>query len=423
METLKIIIIGLLIVSCTPKNDTKKIVTSKKEVQLETSKIVTDTLFNAMGAYFYSDKNNNIFLNWSEEIDTSKTNVLKYKMFDKKNNQFGRTITVGTSKGMQAHHESMAKIAKTKDGTTYAIFRILTPNTKNRFAGSIFYSISVDDGKNWSPKRKLVNTEASLSQSFYDVALLPDGELGLCWLDSRKQEKDKDGSTLYFAKTKGDSGFYDEKPIAGSTCQCCRTDLFVDESNEIHIAFRNITEGSIRDMYRVGSIDNGLTFTSPVVMGNDNWKIDGCPHTGPSFANNSKDLAVAWFTGATSGIGIFFKKLSNDVSPYDEKTLISTIGRHPQMIGLPNGNFYIVYEEFYKVDDQSYSHIMLHTMNSDGTELKKKISKPRTINDHAIISKIDNDKLLVAWANKDHKKSKIEYIVIDCSTDLVNSEI
>jgi len=415
MKILKIIIIGLLIVSCTDKNETNKIKSAKAGLQVEISKAVTDTISNATGAYLNLDKENNIFLNWSEEIDTSKIYVLKYKMFDKKSNQFGKTITVNSSEGMQSHHESMAKIAKTKEGVTYAIFRIITPNSKEIFAGSIFYAISKDNGKSWSKKRKLVNVEGSRSQSFYDVTLLPDGELGLCWLDSRKLEKNKDGSTLYFAKTRGDLGFFDEKSIAGSTCQCCRTDIFVDENNKINIAYRNITEGSIRDMYRVVSADDGITFSDSKRMGIDNWKIDGCPHTGPSFADNSQDLAVAWFTGADSGIGIFFKKLTSEVSIYNEKTLLTSVGSHPQMVALSNGNFYIVYEEFYKLKNKFLSNIVLHVVNSDGTEIKKIISNPNTSNNHAVISKLNGNKLLVAWVNMNNMKSNIVYTIVDCS--------
>ncbi len=143
---------------------------------------------------------------------------------------------VDPSIGMQAHHESMAKVIRNGNGTLYAIYRFKTATPKNKYAGSIFYSISIDNGKTWSEKRKLVEDESSLSQSFFDVALLPDGELGLSWLDNRKVEKDKDGSSLYFAKTEGNLGFVNEKPIAGSTCQCCRTDIFVFENTiNVHI--------------------------------------------------------------------------------------------------------------------------------------------------------------------------------------------
>jgi len=401
MKILKILLISVLIISCEQKAPIEKL------VRVDTPTIVTETSYNAMGAYFSADSHGNLILSWSEEIDSLKTNVLKFKIFNVTTNKFSEAITVAPSTGMQAHHESMAKVAMSSEGILYAVFRIEDKNPKRRFAGSVYYSISEDQGENWSVKRKLVEEKGAVSQSFYDIELLPDGELGLCWLDSRKLEKDKDGSTLYFAKSSSNLGFVNEKPIAGSTCQCCRTDIFVGINNTINVAFRNITEGSIRDMYRTASTDNGETFSSPVPMGKDNWKIDGCPHTGPSFADNSKELAVTWFTGADSGMGIFFKKLTDEISIYEDKTLITTVGRHPQMKALPNGDYYIVYEDFYKVENLILNNIVFHTIKSDGTETKKVLSSYNTKNDHAVLHKISNNELLIAWVTYVNNSSKI----------------
>ncbi|WP_456422013.1 exo-alpha-sialidase [Lutibacter sp.] len=401
MKILRFIVISVLTISCVQKEPIEKL------VKIDTPTIVTETSYNAMGPYFNSDSQGNIILSWTEEIDTLKTNILKFKIFDGLSKKFGKTITVTPSEGMQSHQESMAKVAKNSKGILYAVFRIEDKNSKRRFAGSIYYSISEDGGNSWSEKRKLVNDVESASQSFYDIALLPDGELGICWLDSRKIEKDKDGSTLYFAKSNSNLGFVDEKPIAGSTCQCCRTDIYVSTNNNINIAFRNIAEGSIRDMYRTVSQDNGKTFSNPEPMGKDNWKIDGCPHTGPSFADNSKELAVTWFTGANSGIGIFFKKLTGEISIYENKMLITTVGRHPQMEALSNGNYYIVYEDYYKVGDQTYNNIVLHTIKENGTHTREVISSYNTKNDHAVLKKSNDNELLIAWVTYVGKSSKI----------------
>jgi len=410
-----IFLIGFILTSCT-KNDKKSLLKEpvKKQLDFQEPKILSDTLVNAMGAYFFNDGKDNILLNWTEEIDTSRVFILKYRNFDKRTKQFGETITVLPSKGMQSHHESMAKIAINKDGVMYAVFRVENKSSKRRFAGNIYYSISIDNGENWSEKIKLVTDKESKSQSFFDVIILPDGELGLSWLDSRKLEKDKDGSTLYFTKSKEDQGFVIEKPVAGSTCQCCRTDIFVDSAGKINIAFRNLSENSIRDMYRVVSADIGKTFSEPKKMGKDNWKIDGCPHTGPSLADNGMDISVVWFTGADSGTGIFFKNLYDEEPVYEIKKLISNVGSHPQMTALPNGNFFIVYEEFYKVKMTFLSNIVLQIVDAKGNEIKRKIiSKPNSINDHAVITTIENNALTVAWVTKENKKTKIEYTIVN----------
>jgi len=412
---IKILLLSFFITSCTnnvKKSDLKESV--KKQLNVMKPEVLSDTLVNSMGAYFFSDGKNNTLLNWTEEIDTSRIFILKYRKFNKKTKQFGETITVLPSKGMQSHHESMAKIAINKDGIMYAVFRVENKNSKRRFAGDIYFSISKDSGKTWSKRKKLVTDKSSKSQSFFDITLLSDGELGISWLDSRKLIKDKDGSSLYFAKTNGDKGFVGEKPVAGPTCQCCRTDIFVDSSGKINIAFRNLSDDSIRDMYRVVSDDNGETFSEPKKMGVDNWKIDGCPHTGPSLADNGKEISVVWFTGADSGTGIFFKNLNDEISIYEKKKLISNVGSHPQMTAQPNGNFFIVYEEFFKVKMAFLSNIVLHVVDNEGNEIERKIiSNSNSSNDHAVITNLDNNDIIIAWTNKKNKKTNIEYTIVN----------
>ncbi len=408
MKAKLIFLVGLLsIISC--ESILKEKITGKIGVE----EVLNDTTFSAMGAYFSPNVKNEIILSWTEEIDTSFTNILKYKIFDTKTKSFGETKEVKSSIGIQSHEESMAKIAKTSNGIMYAVFRYKTPTPKNRFAGSVFYSISSDDGTTWSEKKKLVTAETSQSQSFYDIALLPNGELGMCWLDNRKLIKNKGGSTLYFAHSYGNEGFVNEKPIAGSTCQCCRTDMFISGKNQINVAYRNIMNDSIRDMFVTKSLDNGKSFSKPVRMGKDDWKIFGCPHTGPSLAYNGVDLAVAWYTGAESGRGLFFKNLNDEIGFLKNKNLISPTGLHPQMTALNNGNYYLVYEDFYTENNQTYSDIILNTISADGEQNKISITKKHTFNDHAVISNVDNNYLLLAWVNKVEGKSKIVYKLIN----------
>ena len=397
MKTFKLIQFLLLIIPFVNVNG----------AQIDSIIPVSNATYSAMGAFFSSGNENAIILNWTEEIDSMKTNVLKYRVFDSKTSRFSKEFVIPSSKGMQSHHESMPKIAKTESGVIYAIFRFATSNPKSRFAGSIYYAISNDDGASWSQKIKLVKDINAVSQSFYDIVLLPDGELGLTWLDSRKVNKDKGGSTLYFAKTNQGKGFESQKSIASYTCQCCRTDIYVDNDKKIHIAFRNIAGESIRDMYQVESIDNGFSFTQSKRLGEDNWKIEGCPHTGPSLGSNSEEVSVTWYTGAESGSGIFHKKLSGEVLFLEDKQLISESGKHPQMVSAENGDVHIVYEDYYTVEDISYSSIVLHTTEANGTKYKEEISVSKTNNSHAVLTKLDEFTIIVAWTISDQNLSNV----------------
>jgi len=367
---------------------------------------------NGNGVFVTKDNQNSIVLNWTEAVSDGQF-VMKYLELDPYGNRKNSIKTIPTTVGTQSHAESMPKIIKTAKGVVYAVFRIKAQNPKNRFGGHIYYTLSKDNGKTWVEKQKLVQIKNARSQSFYDVALLPDGEVGISWLDSRKISGDKEGSTLYFAKSKGSKGFVGQKPLVGSTCQCCRTELFVNSRSEIYVAFRNITKGSIRDMFQVNSSDNGLTFSLPKRIGKDNWKINGCPHTGPSLASDASKTAAVWFTGAISGSGIYFKKLSDEMTFLGKKKPLTSTGRHPQMAALPNGDFCVVYEDSYTVKEKVFERIVLHVVKNDGSEIKKIISESNTKNDHAVITITKEGKLLVSWVKREEGKSKNLYTVLD----------
>lgn len=97
-----------------------------------------------------------------------------------------------------------------------------------------------------SPKT-LVTDTAGYDQRYYDIALLPNGEAGIIWLDNRKTVT-KEGPGLYFATTNGKNGFENARLISQLCCQCCRTDLFVDKKENVHVLYRGIIQDSIRDI-------------------------------------------------------------------------------------------------------------------------------------------------------------------------------
>ncbi|HTF30199.1 MAG TPA: sialidase family protein, partial [Flavitalea sp.] len=203
---------------------------------------------------------------------------------------------IPNSGNIQPHGENLPKILFKPSGEILALWGAANPNQNNKYSGLVYYVQSFDDGKSWTIPRKLVNDTASYDQRYYDVALLRNGEAGIIWLDNRKTTS-SEGSGLYFASTEGRNGFLHDRLISQPCCQCCRTDLFVDNKGFIHTLYRGIIQDSIRDMVHSVSKDGGKAFAKPVRISDDNWVINGCPHTGPSMTETNTGLAFAWFTG------------------------------------------------------------------------------------------------------------------------------
>ncbi len=420
MKSIKLVLILFVMVLYSCNKETLQTSSKKNNKNKEATKIfnkLTNPKLKSEGAYFFNG-NNEIIVNWTETHKEPNSNLLKMAFFNTKTNRFNNEITIPTSKGLQLHAESMAKVGKTRNGTLFAFYRRRSKNPASRFGGAMFYSFSNDNGKTWSEEKKLVTDKTSTSQSFFDIALLSDGEIGIIWLDSRKPiDKDHKGKTLYFAKTNSNLKVVEnEKPIAGSTCECCRTEIFTDSKGVIHIAYRNIIDNKepgftgddkteIRDMYYLSSINNGVDFTKPIPLSKDNWHFYGCPHTGPSLAESKGVLGAIWYTGAPENDGIFFIKKEGDT--FNNKTLLTKTGYHPQMVADNNG-FYTVYEEYYENEGKGYNLIQLEIIKNSKKN-KLEISEKFTENDHPVITKINEDLLLIAWVNKNTRIPKIIY--------------
>jgi len=418
MKQYKIALLLFAIICSSCKNEGKiesVIDTPKKEVIQLTNKEV-----NSEGVFLFTSENEQL-ISWTEHGKNKKETTLKFAFFNQKTNVFEQAITVPPAKGLQLHSESMAKVGITKKGVLYATFRVKSRNSKSMYSGTVYYTTSTDKGFTWSEKQQLVTDTASTSQSFFDIAQLTDGELGISWLDNRKLHKDRQGQTLYFAKTGTSNTFQEEMALEGSVCQCCRTDIEIGDNGTVQIAFRNLISPTeigfpsiltdikteVRDMYVVASNDNGETFSKSTSIYADNWQVNGCPHTGPSLATNTHGSGAVWFTDAEKKSGIFFK---TDAS--DTKQLVSKTGSHPQMVAV-NDNYYIVFEEYYEIENKGYTKIVMQTWNTTSLLKTTEISTPKTTNDHAVIKTINDNKLLISWVNTDTRNAVVQYVVFD----------
>lgn len=297
----------------------------------------------AGGPYFTSDHFDNPVLCWTEGEEGKQQ--LWYAVYSGEEKKFVNPVSIPVSIGTGIHPESMNKIAFRKDGTVIAVVERKHPTEKNKYAGSILYAQSFDNGKSWTKEKYLhSDTVMSNSRSFFDIATLPDGEVGAVWVDSRFKSG-KEGSALFFAKTSGRGGFQPDHPIGETVCECCRTDLYGD-GNNLHVVYRDIestVKGQVRDFVHAVSTDNGATFTSSQKISPDNWLIDGCPHTGASMAVNDEGLVVAWFTGGGQP-GLYLTKSLDNGTTFQSRQLLSESARHPQ-IATSGKNIVAVWDE------------------------------------------------------------------------------
>lgn len=335
-------------------------------------------------------------LSW---VEGGEKNVFLYFVTSEDNGKtFTNPIEVTPTKGLTPHHETMPKLAFKDDGTIIVVYQKRTPTPKNRFAGAIYYSQSFDNGKTWTKSNYLhSDTSKGIGRSFFDVSTLPNGEIGAVWLDGRKRQRN--GSTLCFAKTKGTDGFGKDIEIGQKTCQCCRTDIFVDKQNKIHVAYRDIINDSIRDIVHLSSTDNGITFSESKRISKDNWVINGCPHTGPSITNTENGISFYWFTSGGKD-GVFSTTLANNTKEYTKRKLVNPHARHPQAITLKNGITVLTWDETFKTEEGFINKIGLLIKNKNGTETIKYITTDSEDCNHPVLVETDNNSVLISWTQR-----------------------
>lgn len=299
---------------------------------------------HAVAPYFTKDTSGNPVLCWTGTA--AGDSVMYYSAYDQKIRTFETPIAVTPSRGTDAHGENMNKVAFRKDGTVVAVFGRKHPTEKNKYAGSILYTQSFDGGATWT-KAKFIHSDTAVdnSRGFFDVTMLPDGEVGVVWLDGRLR-LGSEGSSLFFAKTKGHDGFQSDMQIGETVCQCCRTDICTDPQGRTHVIYRDIestARGTVRDFAHIVSMDSGKTFSVPRFVSNDNWIVDGCPHTGASMAVGGGQLEVVWFT-AGGRPGLYYSTSLDGGTTFAPRELISGTARHPQMVSM-GGVTAIIVEE------------------------------------------------------------------------------
>ena len=357
--------------------------------------------------YLTKDTKGNIVVSWARAVNDS-TSIFCYAVSADAGQSFGKTIIIPSSNNIQPHSENLPKIIFKPSGEIIALWGAANPNPKNKYSGVVFYSQSFDEGKTWNGPKTLVNDTTGYDQRYYDVALLSTGEAAIIWLDNRKTT-DKEGSALYFATTGGGNGFQKEKMISQGCCQCCRTDLFVDSKAGIHVLYRGIIKDSIRDMVHSVSTDGGKNFSAPKLISNDNWVINGCPHTGPAMTENKEGLHFAWFTGGRNK-GCFYTQSTNNGNSFSQHDRISFLGSHPQVSAFPNGKLVVAWDESIQVKDKYFKRIGVQTRTAEGvTEKQGFITADTLTASYPVVAPLNDHASLIAYTMKKAGKDFILY--------------
>src|SRR4029453_12237735 len=142
-----------------------------------------------------------------------------------------------------------------------------------------------------------------------------DGRLLVAWIDKRDvpaggKAADYAGAAVYYAVS-DDRGvtFRGDYKIADHSCECCRIALLPREDGSVLGFWRHVFTPNVRDhaLTTIG-IDGKTTGFRRATF--DDWRVDVCPHHGPSIAADSQGaLHAVWFSGAPGNTGVYYGRL------------------------------------------------------------------------------------------------------------------
>ncbi len=221
----------------------------------------------------------------------------------------------------------------------YAVWNASDP----RHSMANFMRFSAYDGetRSWS-KTLTVNDDVSPStHTFQGAGVGTDGTVYVAWLDRRElpirnadgypggglrtRHKNIEGTVaLYLARSRDQGRTFERNVrVAGNVCPCCRAAVGFSKGNVI-VAWRSVEEGDIRDISVSISSDRGMRWSEPKIVARDNWKINGCPHAGPTIATAGDRTYIAWLTGGDGGPGIFLASTKDGGRSFTPRRKVSS---------------------------------------------------------------------------------------------------
>jgi len=274
---------------------------------------------------------------------------------------FSKPIRVNnTAEKISARNEHRPKIKISQSGNIYLSW---TMKLDKRFTGHIRFSKSTDNGKTFSIPVTVNDNLETISHRFDSLGVNKKGDIFISWLDKRdktqaaKDGKKYNGAAAYYAlSTDQGNSFSKNKKIADNSCECCRMSMAFDRSQLPVIAWRHIYGDNIRD-HSIVSFKDKSTPLQPIRLSHDNWKINGCPHHGPSIDIDSQNTYhTAWFNNAKIKHGIFYANSNNQGRTFSIPIQIGNYERkasHADVIS-SGRSVYIVWQEYLKPHHQLY---------------------------------------------------------------------
>lgn len=308
-------------------------------------------------------------------------------------------------------------VAVGKNGSVYVVWTTRV-EANGRKGTDVYLSASSDMGQTFATPVKINDDKVPAAHGMHSLAVANDGRIYVSWLDERNVHAPKPSAKadghhmesnreLFIAhSTDGGRTFSRNRKVAGDACPCCKTALAVAPDGTVHVSWRHVLPGNYRHIAVASSSDAGATFSKPVIVSDDKWKLHGCPVSGPSLAvADDGTLQVLWYAaGEANAPGLYFAASKDKGQSFSPRQLLAQEGVRgtPVLMAGNNSNLAV-----WEMTGPGGAETRYRTVGNNGpaTTLGANVELPA-----AAVSK---DGLFVAYVSKEKEKRSVWLIKAD----------
>ena len=169
------------------------------------------------------------------------------------------------------------------------------------YSGAIRLARS-DDGTRFAAPLTVHKDGSEITHRFETLLAAPGNAVYLAWIDKRDSEAAKVSKTPWrgagiYAAVSRDGGrtFLPETKVADHSCECCRVSSAIDADGTPLVMWRHVFAPNERD-HALARLNPDASPASMQRATFERWKVDGCPHHGPSLVVDDRGVRHAvWF--------------------------------------------------------------------------------------------------------------------------------
>ncbi|QAA82895.1 hypothetical protein EI546_14720 [Aequorivita sp. H23M31] len=295
--TISLFLLFFILVSC--KNETKN--GKLEETKTETpTKIVSSLLNPTSGNSSYPRlfaTESRLLMSWVQEDSISR---LYYSILE--NGEWTKPYEVNSGNDWFISWADFPTIAENNGN-------ILVNYLQNPVDAKDDYNIKINvysaKTQTWKKDILLHNDGTASEHGFMSVVPLHESSFYVIWLDGRNTIAKGAGHgtsagpamSLRGRVVNADGTMKPSVELDNRVCDCCQTAVTPINGAPL-LVYRDRSDNEIRDISRIRLSDD--SFSKPLTVFNDNWKISGCPVSGPAIASFKNKAAVAWFTAVNN---------------------------------------------------------------------------------------------------------------------------